>query len=215
MHEFNMVSFEKPYLGTRHIIADDNKYSLKEVSFYQNVTGLWANTKDVRLSITPEFTQCILRGKINLFETQKISYNSGLNNGYSNPITGMYSHPTHIQPMGNPTKTFRYYYNKGLGELKKANYKNLATDLADNPISMEHFTAYKAKNQAQIGLAIAGTVIAAGCLIGLANNGSHIKSNTPPLVIGALVGGGAIIGSYFIYLSKPKHLHKAIWEYNK
>ncbi len=204
MHEYKYVSMERPFLGTPYIDADNNRFSLNQVKFYQNETGFFANTSEINFWGTPQFTQCIQRGKINLFETVKTNYNPGHYNGATGMHTG-----------GHSSTSISNYYNKGFGNLKKAKYKNLIVDLADNPQSMIHLAAYQKDTRTSTILTIGGITLAAGCIIGLISNDKKENSNDSPYIIGAVVGAGATWISYFISLSKPKHLKKAVRAYNE
>lgn len=206
-----IIEYKTPFLGSSHFLVDSKKIQPDLVKFYRNETGFYANTKTVNFSGTSSFTERIRKGKINLYEKETTTYSPG----HFNSTTGMYSG-------GMITKNIKNYYNKGFGDLKKANYQNLNLDLSDNPASMIYLNKYKSVRDAQTVLYIVGGATLIGGFATLINKIQNTDSNDSepePNVTGSLVavgiGAGCFWVSYFMSFSKPKHLRNAIDAYNK
>lgn len=205
------VDYEKPFLGSPFIQIDTKKFQLDKVEFYKNETGFYANTANISFSGSSAFSQRIRKGKINLYEKETTNYSPG----HFNSATGMYSG-------GFSTKKIKYYYNIGFGELKKANYKNLCIDLANKPESVIYLNKYKLANKTQIALTVIGGALIVGGFATLNNKTSNSdmanSQADEPNISGNLaticIGAGCVCASYIIYLSKPKHLKRAIDLYN-
>jgi len=177
------------------------------VKFFRGETGFFANTMKINFSGTATFCERVRRGKINLYERDVTTSSPG----FYGP-NGMYT-------SGGATRTIKNFYNKGFGDLKKASYKNLVVDLSDNPESMLYLDKYKKASRKETIFGIAGGALIVGgiaTLINAAKNSPGLEkpNNTPGTII-TVTGAVGVWTSYFIYLSKPKHLRNAIDAYNK
>lgn len=206
-----IIEYKTPFLRSSYLLVDSNKIQLNLVKFYCNETGFYANTKTVDFLGVSSFTERIRKGEINLYEKVTITTYPD----HINYTTGMYT-------VGMPTKNIKNYYNKGFGDLKKANYQNLSLDLADNPESIIYLNKYKSTRDAQTVLYIVGgaTLIAGfATLINKTTDWDGSDSQPEPNVTGNLVavavGAGCFLVSYSIGFSKPKHLRSAIDKYNE
>ncbi len=185
--------FVKPYF-----LINSTKVKPDLVKFCKNETGFYANLKNLNTWSSPDFAQRIRKGKINLYESRVI---------YTN---------------GMPKKIYNYY-NKGFGDLKKANYENLHIDLSDNPESEKYLDKYKSFRDGEVLSAIIGGVaVIAGfaTLISKTQSGDDYGygEQTEPDVTGSIVtiglGTACFTVTYILNLSKPKHLKSAIDVYN-
>jgi hypothetical protein len=206
-----IIDHKTPFLGRSRFEVDSKEIQPDIVTFYKNETGFYANTKEVNSSGSSIFTVRIRKGRINLYEKETTNYSPG----YFSVSTGMYYG-------GYITKTIKNYYNKGFGELKKANYKNLRTDLANDPESMLYLDKYKSISSAQTVLQIVGgglIVVGFATLINNTKDWHGSDKQSEPNVTGNIVtifmGGVCFLTSYCLSFSKPKQLRKAFDAYNK
>lgn len=195
------ISFNKPFLEPSFFLVDSKKYPSDMVKFYKNGSGFYANIKDIKTSGSSKFSKRISNGKINLFEY----------------ITSIY-YPGDNYSSGMVISNINNYYNRGFGELNKANYHNLNIELSDNPESLEYLNKYKFVSNAQTILYITGGVTFIAGFIALFNETTYIEPNDQ-IVIASMVtigiGSGCIGIGYAISDKKRKHLRNAIETYNK
>ena len=164
-----------------------------------------ANTRNLNPSGTSVFVPRITKGNINLYERE---------------VYVQHSSPTGFGFYGG--KRIDNYYNIGFNELKKANYKNLNLDLADNPESMLHLNKYKSLRNTETGLYVAGGTL---LVLGFATvmhktkdwDGTDAmpKPNVTANVVVFFAGGICIGTGALLNLSKPKHIKNAISAYNR
>lgn len=210
----NVVELKKPLFGASHLRVDSLKIPADQVKFFQAEKGFFANTKEFSFTGTSQFSERISAGKLNLYEkeTRSVSYSAGMYGG-----------------MGTSTVTIKNYYNMGYGPLKKATYTNLSADLQSNAESMLHLDKFKSTTRTQTVLYGVGGGALLGGIIALVSNmqsESPSPSGTPqgdvrknskaiaPAVAMLGVGAGCFWASYFVSLSKPKHLKRAVDAYN-
>lgn len=188
-----VVYFDK-FIGKDYISIDGQKIELKQVKFFKNEYGFYANPQGYIW--TNEFMPRISAGRINLFELERIN-----NTPTYNAIGGFSS---------TYSKRIDTYYNMGFGNLKKATFENLQFDLKDSPEAMLHLNEYQKKSNVQVGLYVGGGAMIVGGLLAFVNNP---QSSTAPIL---LMGGGAVTYwvAYFIGLDKPRHLKDAVDVYN-
>ena len=201
------IEFKEPFLGTSYLLIDSKKMDLNEVKFYRNYEGFFANTSYLSAFGTNSFSERIVAGRVNLYETFKVSSYPG----NFNPSTGMYMNGGFSAKISN-------YYNKGFSDLKKANYRNLSVDLADDPLSMSHIEKCKSINNTEITIAVIGGTLILGGFVAFINSTDKDAdtNNIPAGAITAIgLGTAACWVSFFISLSKPKHLRQAIVTYNR
>lgn len=206
----DIIEYKKPVFGSAYFLIDSRKFEPSRIMFYKDATGFWANTKNLSSSGVPGFVPRVIKGNINLYE--KVFY--GQHAAPSPTGVGFYG--------GMGYKRIHNYYNIGFDELKKANYKNLNLDLADNMESMLHLNKYKSLRNTETGLYIAGgalTVLGFATLIHKTKDWDGTDAMPEPNVTANLVvifSGVLCAGSGGIFhLSKPKHLRKAIEVYNR
>lgn len=214
----NSVVYKRPIFGASYITIDTKEITSRSIAFYKNQQGFYANAQAVNGTGKPAFSPRVSKGKINLYERETVSPGAG----YSNPTTGMYM-------AGGTTKKVEQYYNTGFGELKRANYKNLSSDLADNQVSMKYLNEYHQLSQTQTGFMIAGAALIVGGFATLIHKENTAGENPPPYssenprakevdisgnLAAIFLGVGCTTVSYFISLSKPAKLRSALDAYN-
>jgi hypothetical protein len=91
------------------------KIPSEHVKFYKKEKGFHANIKNMHPLGSSYFVPRVKKGKINLYESRTAYYNT-----YN-------SRQVAVTSLSNS------YYNMGFGDIKPPKYKNLFTDLSDNP----------------------------------------------------------------------------------
>lgn len=190
----NEVILEEPFLGRNYFSVDGQKFEWQTVQFFQNEYGFFANPRPMLL--TKEFIPCVSQGRINLFELDRESYTPSYDPNFG--VTNNYN------------RTINNYYNKGLDNLRKANYANLSIDLSDSPEAMQHLQRFRKQSNIQTGLYIGGGALLVGSVISFIRNDGI---STTELILGGL-GAASFSVAYLISLDKPKHLRNAINIYN-
>jgi hypothetical protein len=192
--------------------VDNREWSAKDVKFYKGETGFYANIGNGRGGASRTFAQRERKGKVNLYRLIQTYYSSG---GYTPGFGGMGGS---YSPGGTRT-SITYYYNKGFGDVKKALYRNLVVDLADNKKSMLHLSYYKKARNIQNACVLGsiGSLIGGMVLMVSATNNKRPgeKTNFTPMYLGF---GGSVafaIGSAVYAFKKHKHLKGAIEAYNE
>lgn len=208
VHYCNYLELKKPFAGTEYFVVDSKQVVPSKVMFYRNERGFFANTRKLNFSGSSYFVQRISKGKINLFEEHSIVYNQ-----HFNPTTGM-------SFGGGISEKFTFYYNKGLGDIKKSTYKNLLPDISNNPQAVIHLNKFNSLRKTQNTLYSIGAALVVGSFISLVQR-TNINWETEPHpnltanVIVAGLGIGCVSAGYIISLNKPEHMRKAIDVYNK
>ncbi len=188
---------ERPFWSSE-VSVNGHKFPQRNIKFIKANNGFFAQVE--ALSITPKFYKRVQKSKLNLFERYNYSYS--YNGGFV-----------------RWNETRRLYYNKGFHELKKANYQNLKTDLADNPKSMVHLQKYRRDSNIEIfSFAGAGVALLVGVLqASKANDESKNPGETPsyaPIVVPICISGAGMWIGHIIGKSKKKHIDRAIAAYN-
>ena len=203
------IEYKSPIFGIDYLLLNSNKVLLDRVKFYKKGGGFYANTNGAAFRGSPDFTKRIREGKINLYEKVNV-----------NTYTGHFT-PSGAYMGGGGSVTILNYYNKGYDDLKRANYKNLSFDLADNPESLIHLGKYKKVQNTQTGLYIAGgAAILVGIVTLVAKTDGVDYDNEPSPDVSAnlaAIGVGAFscFISYTLSFSKPGYLRKAVDTYNR
>ncbi len=193
------IQYGSPFFNTNVGI-----YREDSVKFYKNSSGSFANTKHLSRRNTSSFMRATTTGPINLYSQTITSVKSG---GYKQDRkTGAYMY-TRDQSM-----TQEYlYYNKGTGSLKKAKYKTLKFDLADNPKSMKQLRKCRNIRVAEISIYVLSLAMAtAGIAAIFEEDGAHENLT--------YVGPPVAILMYYLVRGnnlKQKKIRKAIEAYNK
>jgi hypothetical protein len=165
----NYVQYITPYFNT-----DKGKFMEDSVSFYKNRSGAYGNTRHLRKRNPTYFMCAVTFGNIHMYSqtvsittTQKGSQDAG---GFSNFYT----------------QSKKYLlYNKGTELLKKANYKNLKIDMADNVESMEYLKQCRNIRNTEFGIYGLSVALLVVGIVNLANDGpDYLKYGAIPVSIG-------------------------------
>jgi hypothetical protein len=202
----NIVEQKMGLFQGAKIRADNKEWSPKEVRFYKSERGFYANIGPAKGKTSRTFAQRERTGNINLYRLVQTYYTGA---GYTSG-GGM---------GGRSGRSVTYYYNKGFGDVKKANYKNLSVDLVDNKKSLLHLSNYKRAYNMQSGclFGVFASVVGGQVIMSIAekNKRPGEKLNYAPLFVGF---GSAIVFAVAtaVFASKKhKHLKAAIDAYNE
>lgn len=206
----NSVLYKTPFWSGRHFLVDSGRIKPGMVKYYNNAFGFYANTRHLNIFSNSAFAMRTDTGKINIFELQ-IERNYPLNN-YSppqfNPISNTYTPGNPIGGYGNFTWTqTKYYYNKGGGDLKPANYKNLMKDCSENIDCVKKINKIRTNDYMIAGCLIVGTAIMIPAIINTIDNDA-----SPSLII---VGAVVINLNFVFYLARPDIIKDALMNCNK
>jgi hypothetical protein len=197
----NIIVDENSFSGTKHFSVNSKVIEPNLVKFYKDEIGFYANIKYLKFSGSSRFAERIRQGRINLYKKEAANYKSIL----YNVLLGW---PDRMIISANESY---YYYNKNFDNLKKISYKNLNSDLSDNPESMKHLNKYKSITHIQTAINIVGGISLIAGYVGLLDNLSSNGNKKPTVAItGLLMGTVCIFTNYFLILSKRKHLINAI-----
>jgi hypothetical protein len=175
---------------------DDMMIPAKEVEFFQNNHGYFANLGRIEGFDQPNFALCIDKGRANLYQKIDIDIYGGdllqPKNGEADLADGM-----KVQ-----------YYNVGTEPVRKVGYGNMKIDLADNLGATAHLKDYRKYRVVQMGLIGSGAGVLASTIAMQA--GQPIQFN-PMMLLGVLLSGSSLL------LEAPKD--DALWlaadEYNR
>ncbi|MDD2963551.1 MAG: hypothetical protein PHU33_06360 [Bacteroidales bacterium] len=205
------IEFETPAFAENYLAVDSLKINPDHVKYFKCETGFYANIKSLNPNGQSSFVQRIRRGKINLYKDDF---------WVSSPMfvgaNGMYS-------PGVPTRMTIQYYEKENETIKKAKYKNLKLDLADNPRSMDALNQFKKIRNTQVVLYLIGGALLVSGTIGLINHAENSNNNSSDnnrsarvLPTAAVISGvTCFFINYIIDLQKPRKIKKAIEIYNE
>jgi hypothetical protein len=175
---------------------DGVMYPSREVEFFKNKHGYFANLGRIEGFEKNDFAMCIDKGRTNLYQRIDIGVYGG----------------AFLQPDANGEgladgTTFQYY-NVGDEPLRKVGYSNMKVDLADNLGASSHLKDYRKFRMVQFGLLGSGAGVLASSFAVQA--GGPIQFN-PMMLLGVLLSGSSLL------LESPKD--DALWlaadEYNR
>jgi len=210
------IRLRPDFSGYLQLRADSRKVPTEQVKFFNNEDGFFANTRRLNFGSTNSFSERIIEGKINIF--QQVDYSPYM-------YDQRYRRSRYMQTRRQDIDV-RMYYNKGYGDLKKANYSNLSTAMADNPKAMDMLKSYrKSMTTGKTMYIVAGAALISGLVSFLATDTGDTKitgfgqstkwpSYTPTYILmGA--GVGLATAGYLIQTSGNKHLEGAVDAYNR
>ena len=175
---------------------DGIMYPSKEVEFFKNKHGYFANLGRVEGFGSPSFAMCIDRGRTNLYQRIDIE------------VYGAVELKPGENGAGLSDGTSFQFYNVGDEPLRKVGYSNMKVDLADNLGATAHLKDYRKFRMLQFGLMGGGAGVLASSVV--AQNGQTIQFN-PMMLLGILLSGSSLL------LESPKD--DALWlaadEYNR
>lgn len=196
--EGTRLIYASPILKTPVFELDEKKFESPTVAFFQNNHGYFANLTNIYGPKNERFAIRIRTGKINLFEEIEIEPYAG------DELAATDSEENEMLATG---EVFGFY-NMGNGAIKKANYKNLRTDMADNEAASKELKGYRNMRLLQFGLIGAGAGIIAYDIFKQRDNNVEF---TVPIALGIAIGGS----SYFLESKKEDALWLAADAYNK
>jgi len=175
---------------------DGIAYPAREVEFFKNKHGYFANLGRIEGFERPSFAMRIDKGRTNLYQRIDLNVYAGeqLNQGEKGE--------------GLSDGTTFQYYNVGDEPLRKVGYGNMKVDLADNLGATAHLRDYRKFKFLQLGLIGSGAGVLASSLAVQA--GQAVQFN-PMMLLGVLLSGSSLL------LEAPKD--DALWlaadEYNR
>jgi hypothetical protein len=175
---------------------DGVAYPSKDVEFFKNKHGYFANLGRIEGFEKSSFAMRIDKGRTNLYQRIDIAVYSGDQLKPGDKGEGL-SDGTSFQ-----------YYNVGDEPLRKVGYGNMKVDLADNLGATAHLKDYRKFKFLQIGLIGGGAGVFASSLAVQAGQGFQFN---PMMLLGVLMSGSSLL------LEAPKD--DALWlaadEYNR
>lgn len=171
-------------------------YPAKDVEFFKNKHGYFANLGRIEGFDKPSFAMRIDKGRTNLYQRIDVGAYAG-----AELIPGENGE-------GLSDGTSFQFYNVGDEPLRKVGYSNMKVDLADNLGATAHLKDYRKFRFLQLGLIGSGAGVLASSLAVQA--GQPVQFN-PMMLLGALLSGTSLL------LEAPKD--DALWlaadEYNR
>ncbi|TKC04632.1 hypothetical protein FA048_19420 [Pedobacter polaris] len=202
------IRLRPDFNGSWTLRADSRRIPVQQVKFFNNEDGFFANTKKLQFYGETSFAERIISGKVNLY--QEVVYN---------PIAFEADY-YRFKDRKYQSVGAKMYYNKGISDMKKINYKNLSLDMADNAQSLDLLKSYrKSKRTGIIMYVAAGAAIVAGTIKILTENNVgdanfSVNGNNSSFILWGL-GGGLVAGGYFIEKSGYRNIERAIETYNR
>jgi len=171
-------------------------YPAKDVEFFKNKHGYFANLGRIEGFTKPSFAMRIDKGRTNLYQRVDIGVYAG----------------AELMPGANgeglSDGTSFQFYNVGDEPLRKVGFSNMKVDLADNLGATAHLKDYRKFRFLQLGLIGSGAGVLASSLAVQA--GQPFQFN-PMMLLGVLLSGSSLL------LESPKD--DALWlaadEYNR
>lgn len=214
------IELRSPVFGDRHFAVDDQKHNVKQVKFYQNDEGFFANTIQLQGLSSAMFCRRIKKGRINLYERTDFN-NTPVTYGYAG-TAGFGGHGTYGTTggfgVGLALPQTKFYYNKGYNNLKEIDYHSLHNDMADDPLAISALNKWNKTRKNGNILMISGVVVTGVSLIALMSKTTEQKDpNVTGEIIGISFGVMAMWVKYFGWDlgANPKNLKKAIDVYNR
>ena len=211
------VRLRPDFAGSWTLRADSRRVPISQVKFFNNDDGFFANTRKLNVFNQVSFSERIIAGKINLY--QEVAFDA---NPYEMDFYRF--RDRRIQSVGT-----RMHYNKGYDDLKRVNYDNLTTDMADNAQSIDLLKSYrKSRRAGTVMYAAAGAAIIASVVTLFSNNGfkkphgggfGQMPDFNSGNKVGSFVllgaGAGLAVGGYFTQASGARNIERAVEVYNR
>ena len=217
----NSIRLRPDFANGLELRADSRRVSIDQVKFFGNEQGFFANTRKLSYPGYSEFSERIIDGRINFF--RQVRYDPYVyDRDYR--FRGRHQEPVDV----------RMFYNKGFGDLKKANYSNLQEDMADRAESMDLLERYrKSRSTSKILYASAGASVIASFISFVVNakqnqdlqpysgkygvqQNFNLRHTGFGLSFGLLgLGAGLAAGGYMTGLQGSRHLENAVDAYNR
>jgi hypothetical protein len=185
------------------------------VKYLKNHDGLFVNTRSKNIFLTNRFIKCTNEGKINLFMQSRELLIPNMSQYNYLPLSQKKTRDISYTKL----KVFRSYYSVGLGEIKKPRYCTLAPIMQNSSDALACLKEYRNQTWMKNIFLVSGLGALTGGILTLtktaAGKGSgHNESATPGTI--AIAGGVMCLTvTYFISLSRPAHLVRAVETYNR
>lgn len=193
--------------------ADARKFSTDQVKFFNNSNGFFANTRKLDILGRSGFAERVEEGKLNLF--REVNYDP-----YDYDEEYDWRYRRGYAYYRGTSMSSDMYFNKGYGNLKRLNYKNLKESMTDAPECMDMLAAYRKKTTTRnILFGAAGASFIAGAIAGfIAVDHSRIGSkdsgfNTAIALVGSSFGFA--FGGVMVHLSASRQLRSTVDTYNR
>lgn len=217
----NSIRLRPDFSNVLQLRVDQKRYAIQQVKFFNNEDGFFANTKKLSPFGISEFCERIIEGRINFF--RQVTYDSD-----------RYDRGYRLRNRRQDVVDIRMFYNKGYGDLKKANYANLMQDMADRTESMDLLASYRKKRNTSTILYVAAGASLVASLVSFVSTGKQKqdlplfngnygrpsnfndnRSNFAPSfgLMGA--GLGLAVAGYLVGLQGSRQLENAVDAYNK
>lgn len=196
------VIYESKIFKKDYFLVDGERYELGQVKFYQNEDGFFGQVSDGFQSGFAERRQI---GEINLFELRVQTHSAPMMTA-NGTMTGGYGGTKIID-----------YYNKGFGELRRATYDNLKTDLSDKPEAQLYLNKYNKTRMIQNGFYVGCGAFLVGSLVAFYNEAESNPQNfdTSSTFVFAGLGIASGFTAFIIGLEKKNKLKEAVAAYNQ
>ena len=190
------------FTGSWALRVDSRRMPTKEVKFFQDNNGFYANTKNLNFSGASSFAERIIDGKINLY--QQVFYEDVPYEGDDHRFSGVRREVVNT----------RMFFNKGFSDLKRVNYDNLSLAMSDNQQSLDLLKSYRKSMNAGTAMYVAAGATALGCIATVLSDNSFNNNYTGTyILLGATFGFG--LGGYLIKESGKRNIRRAIENYNR
>ncbi|MFN8207989.1 MAG: hypothetical protein U0T82_11360 [Bacteroidales bacterium] len=116
-------------------------------------------------------------------------------------------------------KISRSFYSVGLGNIKRPSYRKLAPTLENSTEALDYLKQYRNKTWIKNILFVGGLGAMTGGILTLANvstgKGLGYNEKTTPGTIAIIGGVMCLTVTYYLSVSRPPYLEKAIESYNR
>jgi hypothetical protein len=196
------LSFESGFMVETHLNMDGQKYKLDDVKFYDDGFGLKGNVMRATYGKSL-FAHIILEGKINLYKTSQKTF-------HHQPYTVL---SAFIDL--NRKELKKSYFNKGISELKKTTFKNLVSEIGDNPNCTNAIQKYQRINKTSktVNTVVGGLIASAIVFITYDPSRRHLQPYVIPSLLSVSIP--AIIYRYMMRNKKEQLITELINTYNR
>lgn len=200
--------------------ADTKRIPLRNVKFFNSDDGFFATMRRLPGLGNEQLAERVIEGRINIFMERPYQYRD-----YRRPYRSKQRYRNNDSGVN-----LRMYFNKGYDDLKKVNYRNLNSAMADDPESIDLLRGYRQSiNSSKALYAAAGASITAALVSFLVSanrdkvdfdlqNGFSSEPQMPNftasyILLGA--GAGFAIGGYAVHFRGLRKLEAAVDHYNR
>lgn len=197
------LTYEMPILKPALFQLDDQPFETKQVQFFQNNHGFFANLNKIHGDKSERYALRIKQGRANIYEEVSMDVYGkeelNVNGGTEEDLKRL-----DLLASGEGFE----YYSVAEREVRKANVRNMRDDFADNAQALHEVNMIRKYQILQVALIGVGAGFIAYDII--SQSGGAVRLNAP-MVIGVVIGGSA----YFLEGAKENARWLAIDEYNK